>query len=138
MSEIVVDASVVVKWFIPERHHEQAVSLLDAYVEGSVETVAPAHLPFEVANALVYSDLLDDATVETCMDAFAAFDIDLYRFEHIDGTVETSVSAGVTMYDAAYVALASQRNCQCYTADERLIDALADDSPATHIGAFEA
>lgn len=137
MSKVVVDASIVVKWFIPEIHHEQAVALLDAYVEGSIEAMAPAHLPFEAANALVYSDLLDRTTVETCMEAFAAFDIDIYPFERIDKIAETSVSEDVTIYDAAYVALAAQEDCQCYTADERLIDTLPENSPAIHIREFE-
>lgn len=138
MNEVVADASVVVKWFVPEIHHERAVALLDAYIEGSVEVIAPAHLPFEVVNALVYSDLLDETKIETCMEAFVAFDIELYPFERIDGIVGTSIAEGITTDDAAYVALAARNDCRCYTADERLVGALSEDSPTVHIREFEA
>ncbi|MEM4853129.1 MAG: type II toxin-antitoxin system VapC family toxin [Thermofilum sp.] len=51
----VVDASVVVKWFVEEEHSRESKLLRDAYAAGLVDLSVPAILPFEVVNALKYS-----------------------------------------------------------------------------------
>jgi len=54
-SLIVVDASVVLKWFVEEEWSEQARSLLEAYrEEEELRFSAPKLLEFEVANVLRY------------------------------------------------------------------------------------
>ena len=53
--EVVVDASVVVKWFIEEEFSREARLLRDAYADGLVDIVTPSLLPYEVLNALKYS-----------------------------------------------------------------------------------
>ena len=64
MAEIVVDTSVVVKWYIPEQHHEQARALRDAYLDGAFDQVTPALMPFEAVNALKYSGYYDEERLE--------------------------------------------------------------------------
>ncbi len=53
--EAVVDASVVVKWFVREEYTGEPLRLRDAYVDGLVDLLAPYLLPMEVLNALKYS-----------------------------------------------------------------------------------
>lgn len=53
--EIVVDTSVVVKWFVEEEYSREARLLRDAYANGLIDIVAPSLLPYEVLNALKYS-----------------------------------------------------------------------------------
>ena len=49
---IVVDASVVVKWLVPEPEREQALHLLGLYKEERVDLIAPYLLISEVGNVL--------------------------------------------------------------------------------------
>lgn len=140
MTTDVVDASVVAKWFLPERNSNEARALRDAYVDGTIDLCAPAAMPFEVANALKYSSLLDNTRIEQSMDAVAAYGLDLFAFADIQGVVSLSLDEDIPIYDAAYVALADQIDGVCWTADQTLIDSL---SPSTrtatkHVREFES
>ena len=48
----VVDASIAVKWFIPEEHSEQALELLKSFSKEETELYAPATLKIEFTNAI--------------------------------------------------------------------------------------
>jgi predicted nucleic acid-binding protein len=52
--EIILDSSVVVKWFSSETKSVEALALLDSYTQGTVELVVSEVLYCEVANALRY------------------------------------------------------------------------------------
>lgn len=74
---MILDASVVVNWFVPEEHHRQAKRLRDDAFDGDRRPSAPALLPFEVVNALHYHsdydvDRLADATESTVYTADSA------------------------------------------------------------------
>ncbi|MFB6308615.1 MAG: type II toxin-antitoxin system VapC family toxin [Haloarculaceae archaeon] len=137
MAEIVVDTSVIVKWYIPERHHEPARSLRDAYLDGSRDLVAPALMPFEAINALKYSGHYDGDRLAEAARSLSEYGIDLVSFGDIDGVAEIATELDVTIYDAAYVALARQLGTTAYTADENLIDDLGDDTALAHIRNYE-
>lgn len=126
MSVVVVDASVVIKWYLPEVHGEAALRLLASLDE----FIAPDHLFAETTNAVW------KAVRRRALSAEEGFDI----VERLDDEVEiTLVSCrdlaadayeiaaayGRSVYDAMYVALAVDRNTRLITADDRLHDALA-------------
>jgi predicted nucleic acid-binding protein len=50
--QVVLDSSVVVKWFSKEDKSEEALKLLDSYLQGTVELVVSELLFYEVGNAL--------------------------------------------------------------------------------------
>ena len=52
---VVVDASVVAKWYLEEEYTEKALKLRDMHVNGEIELTAPELLLFEVLNAIRYS-----------------------------------------------------------------------------------
>ena len=52
---VVLDASVVVKWFVDEEHTEAALTARDDYREGRIDIWSTQLLPFEVLNALRYN-----------------------------------------------------------------------------------
>ena len=47
--EVVVDASVVVKWFVGEEYSREARLLRDAYASGLIDVAAPSLPPDESA-----------------------------------------------------------------------------------------
>jgi predicted nucleic acid-binding protein len=49
---VVVDASVVVKWFVEEEHTNAALQLRNDYVDRTVDIASPDLLPYEVLNVL--------------------------------------------------------------------------------------
>jgi len=138
MPEIVVDTSVVVKWYIPERHHEQARLLRDAYLEGTFDLVAPALMPFEAINALKYSGHYEGNRLEEAADSLLEYGIELVPFNETGPLASVANDLDVTVYDASYIALARKLDTKAYTADGNLLDELDGDYSelAAHIRTY--
>jgi len=123
---VVGDASLIVKWFIEEEDSDKALKLRDMHVNGEVMIVAPELLPFEVLNALKYSNLFSMDELKDVAVALSSYGIELYslRGEVAERAVEIAVEEEVTIYDASYVALAVTLNTRLYTADRKLVKRL--------------
>ena len=101
MSEIVVDTSVIIKWYVPEQHHEQARALRDAYLDGKFDLVAPALMPFEAINALKYSGHYEGERLEEASKSLPEYGIDLIPLNKTGPIAEIANNLDVTIYDAA-------------------------------------
>jgi predicted nucleic acid-binding protein len=126
--QFVVDASVIVKWFIREPDSEQALRLHDRYVKGEVQLHAPSLLEYEVLNALVHSRLFSLADLQDASRALLNYGIRLHVLdeERARTTVSLAIESGITVYDASYLALARERGCRFVTADGRLVKRMRD------------
>lgn len=139
MAEIVVDASVVAKWYVPEKHHERARALRDDYLAGKHDLVAPALMPFEVVNALKYSGHYEGDRLVEASTTLPEYGIDLVPYRKLGPVAEVAVDLDVTLYDASYVALAHASDATAYTADGRLLEAIAGTEyadAAAHVRAY--
>ena len=56
-AEVVVDASIIVKWFVEEEGSDKSLKLRDRYIEGEIRIIAPELMIFETLNALYYNRL---------------------------------------------------------------------------------
>lgn len=135
--EVVVDASVVVKWFVEEEYSREARLLRDAYANGLVDLAAPSLLPYEVINALKYSGAFGEDELKEAASILEDHQIALYDLvgEVAQKAVEIAMRKGVTVYDAAYVALAHELDTVIYTADEKLLRRVGRER-AAHIAEF--
>jgi predicted nucleic acid-binding protein len=124
MADVVVDTSTVVKWYIPEQHHEQARALRDDFLNGKHDLCAPALMPFEALNALNYSGHYDGERLQEAAHSLENYGIDLVSFGSVGPLAEITDTVGITAYDAAYVALALERDATAYTADGNLLEDL--------------
>lgn len=121
---VVPDASVVVKWFVPERDHRIARDLRDDYLDGVHELLAPDLLPFEVVNALRYSGHYAGRRLEVAAEAIGDYGIDLRPFAASGQVATVAEAVDVTVYDASYIAIADDTEGVLYTADRRLVEAV--------------
>lgn len=136
MAPTVVDASVVAKWYIPERHHEQARALRDDYLNGTHDLYAPALIPFEILNALKYSRHFDSDELRDAATSVSEYGLELVPSYELGPVVSIATESDVTTYDTFYVALAESHDTTAYTADTNLLDALentAYSDVVTHI-----
>lgn len=127
MMRIVIDASVVLKWYLSDEEHEdRALDILDAHASDRITLHAPALLEFEVANGLAIAKRLarvgmDDAM--KAMEGFIEIDIGLYPLSPLfQKVLDYSDKYTISAYDAAYVALADDLKTQLVTADKRLFN----------------
>lgn len=64
----VVDASVVVKWFVDESDSPAARNLLQAHAAGTDSLVAPDLLVYEVANVLLHNRAFSPLEARRCVE----------------------------------------------------------------------
>ncbi len=134
MSIFVVDASVVIKWFIPEIHSDAARRLL----EQDHQYFAPDLLFAETANVIwkkVRTSQLSPVQGAQLIADLAAIAVETVPCRPLAHDAYSLATAmGRTVYDALYLALAVRLETQMITADERLANALATfPSVAPHI-----
>ena len=124
MSVFVVDASVVVKWFVPEIHSDAARRLLVL----PHEYVAPDLLFAETGNTIWKKIRREELTAEEGQQLVA--DIGQIAVETVscrslaEDAHALASATGRTAYDSMYVALAVRLNTRSITADDRLEAAL--------------
>ena len=120
---LILDASVAVKWFTMEPLRDKALIIRNKYVNGELDLEAPSLLYYEVANALRYNPRFGIEEVRSAVRALEDLAITVYDFEGelASRAVELAYRFGITVYDAAYVALAAIRNATLYTADKEVV-----------------
>jgi len=78
MLVVVVDASIVVKWFVYEEGSDKALEIRDKYISGELKLIAPENINFEVLNALYYKRLFSEEEIKEIAEALDAFSFELY------------------------------------------------------------
>lgn len=135
MGLAVIDASVAVKWFLEEAETGEALALQSDFFEGRLSLRVPSIFPYEIMNALASSQRFRRAELLE-----ASRDIDRSGFEavplfgeYFERSVETALLAGISIYDASYLALAEVAGCPLFTADEELLALGSRDRSVVHI-----
>jgi len=126
MIEIVIDASVVVKWFIEEIDSDNARLLRDKFIEGEIELTAPSLLYFEVLNALKYSQLFDPSELDNAGESLEnyGFNIITIKDKIRKHMIKIAVEHEISIYDASYMGLSIGLDKIYCTADEKIIKKL--------------
>lgn len=121
MERGVIDASVAVKLFVPEKGSKQAWELFNQSIDNDLDLLAPNFLCLEVLNALIQSyDLPEDQLARILID-LSSLGIHLYRENpsFLRQVLEYSKEFNITVYDASYLALALFYGCTLYTSDKK-------------------
>ena len=124
MTHLVVDASIVAKWLLPELHSDAARRVL---TEGN-ELLAPDLLWAELGNALWKRCRAGEIEAEEARDLlrdFKRFPVrTMSSIRLISPALDLATRFNRTVYDSLYLALAISQRCQLVTADRRLYDGL--------------
>ena len=131
---LVVDASVAVKWLFDEPDSDRAEALLArAGASDRLKLVAPEILAGEIANALWKrmrrGDMDRQKTLETHQHFEEICPLLLPIEELAQRALELAIDGRHPVYDCLYVALAEELQAELITADERLQRAFARDFP---------
>lgn len=128
MALLVLDASVVVKWFKEEIHKEHALKIREDFYLAVHEITVPDLLLYELANSMRFDGKFDEKSVKSAIESIIEMDIDITipTGEIINSAIELSYKHGVTVYDAIYVALANLIDATFVTADGKLYDKIKE------------
>ena len=134
MKRSVVDASVILKWYLlDEAHGAQALVLLQQCIAGELEILAPSLLTYELMNGLVIAGRrarLDQNTVSLSFRGFMSLGVRFYEISFFaDKVLQYCRLYGCSVYDSSYLALAEQEGVDLITADERLFNRVQKDLP---------
>ena len=127
MSVFVVDASLVIKWFVPEIDSEAARRWLDA----PHDYIAPDLLFPETGNTVWKKVRRGELSAEegqrlvTDLSVIAVEAVAMRAL--LPDAHALALSTGITVYDATYLTLAVRLDTQVVTGDDRLARRLADD-----------
>lgn len=141
MVRLVIDASVILKWFFDfpdEQNRDQALVLKNLHIEGKIVLIVPQYSIYEITNALTFSKYkLDKAIV---LESLAALEglkikrIDDYSDKKLmKMAVELAFEYSMTIYDALYLALANKLKCNLVTADRKFVDKLKKHEHSVHL-----
>ncbi len=133
MSRPVVDASVAVKWLVPEVHSGAA----ERWLEEGEGFAAPDILYAEVGNALWKRAVRGEITAALAAAVIKALDrmpIRPFSVRNLaPAALDLACRTGRSVYDCLYLALAIATNSFLVTADRRLYDAITGGRLAGHI-----
>src|SRR5687767_1778490 len=106
MKKVVVDASVAVKWFVPEIHSEAAARVLGP----EIALYAPDLIGPEFGNVLwkkVRRDEIERTEADEILNAFAKLPFEIRSSSLLlSAAFELAVALDRTVYDSLYLALA--------------------------------
>jgi predicted nucleic acid-binding protein len=124
MSKFVVDASVAMKWFVPEVYEAEA----KRFLAPNNVLFAPDLLPSECGNILWKKvrrgEITDGEAYRIAAELQNAPLVFVTALDLLSGALQIAVSTGRTVYDSLYVALAVAQQCRLVTADQKLYNAL--------------
>ncbi len=117
----ILDASIIIKWFIDEKDSDRALSYLNAFQNDEITVMVPSLVFYELGNTLVSKkvpvDIVGDVMVTLQNLGLKIEDIGLRWFRKI---YQNSIEYSLTFYDAAYITMLQKENCQFITADKKL------------------
>jgi predicted nucleic acid-binding protein len=124
----VLDASVIVKWFLQQQEadRDRALALRDLHISGQSKIYIPQFTFLEILNAIRFSPKADEEAGETALEALQDLNLES---KPTDADLLRKANAiawayKITIYDALYVALAEQVGYPLITADELMVKKL--------------
>jgi predicted nucleic acid-binding protein len=128
---VVIDASIALKWVIDENDSDRAAALLARWFVEGTTLLAPALLIYEVTNAVyqrIRNGIFDSDDARQALENVLLTELELVFPKNSTLSVRAMELAQQyrlpATYDAHYLALAEREQCEYWTADTRLWNAV--------------
>ena len=117
----VIDASVVVKWFMDEEYSDRALELLFQHGRGEIILVVPEFCFLEIMNVLRYKRKDIQALAETNKNLWG-YQLHVEKVDAflLEKACVLALKYDLTVYDAVYLAIAQLYGTYLITADKKL------------------
>jgi len=124
-SQTAIDASFLIKLFLPEESSDKVHALWSSWIERSIEVIAPTLIMFESASVIrnkLHRKLLNKTDAAEIINSMKRMDVTLvYTDELLESAWEIGQNLELpVLYDCFYLALAQLLNIPLWTADEKL------------------
>ncbi len=126
---LVLDASVIVKWFTREDKRKQALDIREQFINQEIDILIPDLTFYEVSNALRFNTDFDEIDIRDAVESLFLMSLDIItpRKEILDRSIEISVKYNLSVYDSYYIALAELVDIDFVTSDKKLFEKVKND-----------
>lgn len=130
-NKLVVDSSVVIKWFIPQNYSQEANQILSAYETNKLTLIAPDLIYAEMGNIIwkiQRFQSLNDKDAQNILNLFQKIPLKIISAQELlKDAYEFAIKYQRSVYDSLYVVLSLKENCRFVCADEKLYNAIHQD-----------
>lgn len=118
----ILDASVILKWFIDEEGTEEALAIKRQYEFGEIDIVEPDLLIYETANVLRYNKYFSESAIKTAVKSLYDMRIKFLTpsVSVMDYAIHISLKTNLSIYDCVYASLSMKLSSSLITADKKL------------------
>jgi len=132
MKSAVLDASVILKWYLlDEMYGQKALDLLHRFITKELTILSPSLLEYEVINGLIIAQKrgrIKEEKILMAIEGFFDLQIDLRDLSHFyQKSLKYCRVYNRSLYDASYLAMAETEGIPLITADEVLYNAVKKD-----------
>ena len=119
---VVLDTSVIVKWFVEEEGPKRALIWMKKHIEGTEVILVPSLFFYEVTNVLRYNKSLPTTEILKIVKNLMEINLRVAEInsELIKRSVVLAREKDISVYDGAFIALADMYETPFYTADKAL------------------
>ena len=132
---VLLDTSVVVKWFIAEEDTRAAADLQQAHLRDELLLHVPDVLMMELANALRYSSRLSLERIVQNLETLSDLAVEIVPFDSgaLNLAVSLSLEHDLAVYDAYFLALARALEMPLITAERKMLSRLTPEDGAVDL-----
>ena len=128
-----IDASVALKWVLPEIDSDKAIRLRTAFQASVHDLISPDVFPIEVSNSLARAErngVIPPGVADIHLTNILSTSPQLHPYQPVlRRALAIACSAKHGIYDCVCVALAEREGCELVTADDKLIKKLGATFP---------
>jgi predicted nucleic acid-binding protein len=123
--EVVVDASVAVKWFVPENHSAEALRFLNARFRRHIPVLLHTEFSQTIWKKIYQRKEIEAADGRSILRGLMVTALEVHAVTPLlEPAFDIALATGRTIYDSIYLALATALGCKLVTADQKLYNAL--------------
>ncbi|PIS28635.1 hypothetical protein COT42_07425 [Candidatus Saganbacteria bacterium CG08_land_8_20_14_0_20_45_16] len=125
---IILDASVILRWFIEEEQSDKARKIQDDYLVDKLDIAVPDLLLYEVANALRFNKSFEVDEIDQVLTSLSDLGIKVLPINYalVGEAARLAYNYELTVYDAIYVELSLKLGAEFVTADQKLFEKVKD------------
>ncbi len=119
MNRLIIDNSIVLKWFYKENDSDKALELLELIHDLNATLILPSLAVVELVNSLKFGKKTDSLKADDVIKKFFALEPKLLSLD-LESSLKLSLivhTNNITSYDACYILAAEELNIPIFTAD---------------------
>ncbi|BCU67796.1 hypothetical protein HS7_12330 [Sulfolobales archaeon HS-7] len=122
--EIVIDASIVYRWYAIDDYSDLAIRIRDDHLEGKFELSSLNIMPYEVLETIRFlASSVQESKLKDIGESIYLYGIKMHSFNEVyELACSISFAEGITILDSSYLALAIKLKTKLYTVNEAYRD----------------